>query len=68
MPLVVFIFLRKIYTKYLIAFADMIIDSMQIRREICTMKLIKHPNVVRQYEVSSKKIVHSSSHITESFM
>ena len=24
---------------------------MQIRREICTMKLIKHPNVVRLHEV-----------------
>jgi len=26
----------------------------QIKREICTMKLIKHPNVVRLYEVKSK--------------
>ncbi|GJN08029.1 hypothetical protein PR202_ga25914 [Eleusine coracana subsp. coracana] len=25
----------------------------QIRREICTMKLIKHPNVVRQYELEN---------------
>jgi serine/threonine protein kinase len=27
---------------------------MQIKREISTMKLIKHPNVVRIYEVMQK--------------
>ncbi|XP_066341353.1 CBL-interacting protein kinase 3-like [Miscanthus floridulus] len=27
----------------------------QIRREICTMKLVQHPNVVRLYEVMGSK-------------
>jgi hypothetical protein len=58
MPLVAFLFLRKIHTMSLIAFADIILNSMQIRREICTMKLIKHPNVVGQYEVGSETIFH----------
>ena len=31
---------------------DVFNASLQIRREVATMKLIKHPNVVRLYEVS----------------
>lgn len=31
---------------------------MQIRREICTMKLVKHPNVVRLFEVKSQSGLH----------
>jgi hypothetical protein len=30
---------------------DFVLSHMQIKREICTMKLIKHPNVVQLYEV-----------------
>jgi len=37
-------------------YADTIMNLMQIKREICTMKLVKHPNVVRLFEVRSKKV------------
>jgi serine/threonine protein kinase len=36
------------------------LDWMQIKREISTMKLIKHPNVVRIYEVTFLVILQSS--------
>jgi len=34
------------------SFLDVFNVFLQIRREVATMKLIKHPNVVRLYEVS----------------
>jgi len=37
-------------------YADTILNLMQIKREICTMKLVKHPNVVRLFEVRSQKV------------
>lgn len=45
---------KQIDTAYLISHADTILNSMQIKREICTMKLVRHPNVVRLFEVRSK--------------
>jgi serine/threonine protein kinase len=36
-------------------YADTILNLMQIKREICTMKLVKHPNVVRLFEVMGSK-------------
>ena len=42
--------IRRIWYLY----ANTILNSMQIRREICTMKLIKHPNVVKLHEVKFK--------------
>lgn len=47
---------KQIGTEYLISHADTILNSMQIKREICTMKLVRHPNVVRLFEVRSKKL------------
>ncbi|PWZ13586.1 CBL-interacting protein kinase 31 [Zea mays] len=40
---------------YLTSRADIILNSMQIKREICIMKLVRHPNIVRLFEVMGSK-------------
>jgi hypothetical protein len=47
---------KQIGAAYLTSRADIILNSMQIKREICIMKLVRHPNVVRLFEVRSKKL------------